>query len=282
MDFDEQEPATGKLIFGTRTDARTYVSGLDRYYIYILRRPDHRPFYVGKGKGDRVFQHENEARHIGNHPKLNVIRAIKRTGGNLVYEIDSVHHEEMDAYAREAVLIDGFKRLHEGGPLTNLAAGGGSESGPSPLSLEKHRVSLGGIPEDDPEKATINAYLLSIGRPDSICVKVASRFKARRTQPYPNKVMEPTPRQAFALIASAAANSIYLAAPCTIPRLFSVDGVEGIIENGVSCDMITSGLVSLVGSSDPRQEEFILDQNQIETVVRLIGVEKLRNLGLLG
>ena len=280
MDVETQEPETGNLLLGTRADARKYVSSLDRYYIYILRRPDHRPFYVGKGKGDRVFQHENEARHKGNHPKLNVIRAIKRTGGNLVYEIDSVHQEEMDAYERETLLIDGFKRLHEGGPLTNLAAGGGSESGPSPLSTEKHRVSLGGIPDDDPEKSTINAYLLSIGRPGSICVKVASRFKARETQPYPNKVMSPTPRQAFALIASAAANSIYLAAPCMIPRLFSIEGVDGIIENGVSCDMITSGLVSLVRNSDPRREEFVLDQNQIDTVIDLIGAEKLRDLGL--
>ena len=281
MDVETQEPETGNLLLGTRADARKYISELDRYYVYILRRPDHRPFYVGKGKGDRVFQHENEARHKGNHPKLNVIRAIKRNNRSLVYEIDSVHQMEMDAYARETLLIEGFKRLHEGGPLTNLAAGGGSESGPSPLSTEKHRVSLGGIPEDDPEKATINAYLLSIGRPDSICVKVASRFKARQPQPYPNKVMAPTPRQAFALIASAAANSIYLAAPCTIPRLFSIDGIEGVIENGVSCDMITSGLVNLVNNSNPRHEKFTLNQDQIDMVIGLIGVKKLRDLGLI-
>jgi hypothetical protein len=92
------------------------------WYVYILRRPDGRPFYVGKGIGDRVFHHENEARHPNdrrsNPFKLNVIRKIKKDGGQLVYEIDLVAADEEAVLAREMFLINKLKRLHEGGPLT--------------------------------------------------------------------------------------------------------------------------------------------------------------------
>ncbi|MDR5729618.1 MAG: GIY-YIG nuclease family protein [Terriglobia bacterium] len=197
------------------------------------------------------------------------------------YEIDSVFETAAEAYAREAALILAFKRLQEGGPLTNLAPGGGTDAGISPISKEKHRVSLGGIPDDDPELATINQYLLSIGDPRSICVKVAKRFKARPTQPYPDKKIGQSPRQAYALTASAAANSIMLEPGCFIPRLFSVDGVEGIVENGVCCDFVTSGMAELVPHADPRLERFTLNSKQISIVEEFVGSEKLRDLGLV-
>jgi len=115
-----------------------------------------------------------------------------------------------EAYAREAELILAFKRLHEGGPLTNLAPGGGTDAGISPILNEKLRISLGGIPEDDPELAAINRYLLSIGEPRSIYVKLSSRFrtKVKPTQAYPDKKIGKSSRQAYALVASAAANSL--------------------------------------------------------------------------
>jgi len=245
----------------------------------LLRRPDHRPFYVGKGIGPRVFQHENEARFPGNHPKLNVIRAIQKNGGDVVYEIDTIHKDEQAAYDRECELIEGMKRLHEGGPLTNLAPGGGSMSGISPISKEKHRISLGGIPENDPEKATLNQYLLAIGDVRSICIKVSNRFKPRPTLPHPSK-RAPTPRQAYALVASAAANSVILEPGCHIPRRLVVENVEGLIENGVCCDIARSGMATLVSASDPRDEVFTLDAAQVRTLAGLVGHRKLTDLGI--
>jgi hypothetical protein len=32
------------------------------YYVYVLARPDGTPFYVGKGKNGRIFEHDKEAR----------------------------------------------------------------------------------------------------------------------------------------------------------------------------------------------------------------------------
>lgn len=272
---------TGCVVVGSKEAAQAFLTSCTGYYVYVLRRPDGRPFYVGKGKGPRVLQHENEAWHPGNYPKLNVIRAIWKGGGAVQYEIDSMFETAEAAYDREAALILGFRRLHEGGPLTNLAPGGGTDAGISPLSREKHRVSLGGIPQDDPDLAVINRYLLSIGDPRSICVKVAKRFNAKPTQPYPDKKIGLSARQAFALTASAAANSIMLEPGCCIPRLFTIDGVEGIMENGVCCDFVTSGMASLIRHNDPRLERFALGASQIGAVSRFVGGEKLRDLGLI-
>lgn len=71
---------TGRLFHGDDLGCKAFLSGQPAHYVYILRRPDGRPFYVGKGYGPRVFQHENEARHpnnrLSNAYKLNVIRSI--------------------------------------------------------------------------------------------------------------------------------------------------------------------------------------------------------------
>ncbi|MCE3519447.1 hypothetical protein LXJ58_32360, partial [Escherichia coli] len=67
---------------GHRSAAETYLKSISgQYYVYLLCRPDGRPFYVGKGINKRALEHEAEARR--NHPigesnpfKCNVIRKI--------------------------------------------------------------------------------------------------------------------------------------------------------------------------------------------------------------
>ena len=233
---------TGRLFHGDDLGCKAFLAGQPAHYVYILRRPDGRPFYVGKGYGPRVFQHENEARHpnnrLSNAYKLNVIRSIWKAGLKPTYEIDLVTTSAEEAYAREAVLIGLIKRLHEGGPLTNLAAGGGSTAGPAPASVERHSATLGGIPDDNPERATLNGFVLSIAHMDSVVVKPAGQFIARPTVRFPNKSRKLSLRQAVAVAASAAANGINITGECRIPRKLVVDGVEGLVENGVACDLV--------------------------------------------
>jgi len=276
---------TGRLFHGDDLGCKAFLAQQSGHYVYILRRPDGRPFYVGKGYGPRVFQHENEARHpnnrLSNAYKLNVIRSIWRSGLKPMYEIDLVTSSPEEAYAREAALIGLFRRLHEGGPLTNLAAGGGSTAGPAPASVERHSATLGGIPDDNPERATLNGFVLSIAPMDSVVVKPVGQFIARPTVRFPNKSRKLSLRQAVAVLASAAANGISMSGACRIPRRIVVDSVAGLVENGVSCDLLTSNAVSVDAGNDPADECFVLSEAQAAAIVGLLGRQKCLDLGVL-
>jgi hypothetical protein len=276
-----QPISTGAIFHGSREQVRNFLkSNPGSYYVYILRRPDLRPFYVGKGRAYRLFYHANEARHPENSHKLNVIRSLQASGNEIIYEIDSFHLEEIEAHRREMELIVLLKRIHEGGHLTNRTAGGEGGSDPSPESREKHRQTLGGIPDDDSDRAVLNRFFLSVAQPESICIKPESVFKVKPTKKYPRKKVGPTIRQAAALSASAIANGIILEPGCRIPRRLVIDKASGFVENGVSCDIVTSGMAMLSLASDPRDETFVMDERQINQLVRLIGAEKLAEAGI--
>lgn len=271
---------------GKRDGCLQHLRGSGKYYVYVLRRPDGRPFYVGKGIGYRIFNHESEASHpngrLSNAHKLNVIRSIRRKGGEIVYEIVGDFESESEAYQEEERLISKWLRLHEGGPLTNRAPGGGSIREASPYSKAKHAATLGGIPEDDPETGVLNAFVLDIANMRSVVLKPLSRFVPKPTAPFEQNKRLPSLRQAAALAATAAANGIPLDGPARLPRRVVVDGVDAFVENGVARDIVTSGMATIIHASNPSDEHFELTQKQAEAVVGLIGRKKAFEIGLLG
>lgn len=95
------------------------------YYVYLLCDPrhDNRPFYVGKGRGDRAKQHLYET--VGsteNKRKFYKIKKIKSAGliPSIVYHTTELCEEA--AYELEASLIMFYGRegFEEGGILTNI------------------------------------------------------------------------------------------------------------------------------------------------------------------
>lgn len=275
---------TGQLFVGAKEACKDFLRGLSKNYIYILRRPDGKPFYVGQGVGPRVFFHESEARHANNWKtndhKLNVIRSIWRSGGVVIYEIDLVSDDKVAINDREEELIRQIGRLHEGGPLTNRAPGGRSLDEASPFSKDKHTATLGGIPENDPERATLNRFVLAIAPMKSAVLKPLNRsFVPRQTHRNRDR-MAPSLRQAAALAASAAANGVILDGPCHLPRRVVVDGVRGFVENGVACDILVSQMADVVPAENPADEVFRLSLVQAKIVVGLIGFKKCIDLGI--
>lgn len=113
------------------------------YYCYVLMDPrkpgpfvyegiefEYEPFYVGKGKGERVFNHAKEARQdtgAGNRHKLNKIRKIWSSGNKVRVRLSDNRGTEKQALRMEQKLIAAIGRHELGtGPLTNLTAGGES------------------------------------------------------------------------------------------------------------------------------------------------------------
>lgn len=101
------------------------------YYVYILRDPrkENEPFYVGKGKDNRVEFHGNKA-DVHNPFKINVINKIKEVGLEPVIEYYRENLEESVAFSEEIALIKQYGRRDNGtGILTNLTDGGEGSSG---------------------------------------------------------------------------------------------------------------------------------------------------------
>lgn len=111
-----------------------------QYYVYQLIDPrNSKPFYVGKGKGERMYAHEREAEGKSQHPKCKVIREIKELGYVIEYKILKRFEDEEQAYLYEAeVILDiGLENL------TNLVHGGNIKPfKPNPNSEYRAMVSI--------------------------------------------------------------------------------------------------------------------------------------------
>ena len=98
------------------------------YYVYLLVDPrDGKPFYVGKGTGERCFSHVSEAHKTsrdskGDYEKLATIRAIEDGGHRVSIEILRHGLTEDEAFQIEAAAMDllGFS------DLTNRVVGKGT------------------------------------------------------------------------------------------------------------------------------------------------------------
>lgn len=120
------------------------------YYVYIYKTPDGTPFYIGKGKGQRLYVHiaETKNRHKikkgsrVNIKKLDMIESILNDGQFPIIEKIDENLSETKALKLEKKLIKEIGRLDLGtGPLLNLTDGGEGISGNVCSEERKRKIS---------------------------------------------------------------------------------------------------------------------------------------------
>ena len=112
---------------------------LGDYYVYGLIDPrTNQIFYIGKGTGNRVFEHEKESLNSPNSDKLKLktISEINALGLDVKKIIINSNLTETEAFAAEAALINVFNNV-SGAGLTNIVAGHHSAEALSVEDFEK-------------------------------------------------------------------------------------------------------------------------------------------------
>jgi hypothetical protein len=108
------------------------------YYVYLLKDPrNKKPFYIGKGHGNRVIQHGLSAldSKTKETDKIKKIREINSAGKKVVVEILRHSMSEDQAFAVECSIID-YIGINN---LTNIVSGHGSGDTGS-MSLEELQI----------------------------------------------------------------------------------------------------------------------------------------------
>lgn len=134
-----------------------------KYYVYFLiESGTKKPFYIGKGKDDRVFNHmECALESETSNDKYNRIREILNSGKKLEHIIVRHGLTEKMALEIEASLIDTFDYLKTG--ITNIAGG--------QKSIEK------GLMTSDEVKRLYNADKLEKIETNCIVININKKYE---------------------------------------------------------------------------------------------------------
>lgn len=121
------------------------------FYVYALKDPrdrPSRPFYIGKGTGNRAWEHQT---NIDDSEKGRLIQEIKAADRKVIHTIVADNLTEQQALKIEAELISAFGIRSQGGLLTNRVR-------PNTENISRH-VKIN-IPDGCYEKAQMALELM--------------------------------------------------------------------------------------------------------------------------
>ena len=163
---------------------------LGDYYVYGLIDPrTNHIFYIGKGTGNRVFEHEKESVNSPDSDKLKLktISEIKSLGLDIKKIIVNCNLTESEAFAAEAALINAFNYVSNVG-LTNLAAGHHSAEA---LSVENFEKIYGAeeLREEDIKHKILVIKIAYLWQCENRCGHVHTRSAPLSIKVYENKLV---------------------------------------------------------------------------------------------
>ncbi len=104
----------------------TYEVYKDNYVYELVDSRNNFVFYVGKGRGERAFQHKEEAsKSDKSNDKLNKIREIEEAGSEVKVRVIGRYETEDEAFAVESTLVHWVYGYDN---LTNVQSGHGNDS----------------------------------------------------------------------------------------------------------------------------------------------------------
>lgn len=111
--------------------------------MYQLRVEDESlPFYIGKGKGGRAWEHLKFSKLDTNRHKTNKIKKAQREGKQILVEFIKENLNEDDAFMWEVFWIAEYGRYDQGlGTLTNMTDGGEGMSGFKHSDASKAKIA---------------------------------------------------------------------------------------------------------------------------------------------
>jgi hypothetical protein len=101
-------------------------------------------------------------------------------------------------------------------------------------------------------------------------------FKAKVLSPARSGSRDVTSREATALLIAAKAAGCPLEPGGVVPRRFTLEGNEWIIDNGCSQDIAQSGLAEIDPGTTPQDDAFVLSARFVQWVEVAAGRERLR------
>ena len=137
------------------------------YYVYLLIDPlTNKPFYVGKGKDNRVFNHVNLALETNtSNDKYDTIKQIRNAGQTVKHVIIRHGLTEDKALEIEATIIDLFDYLIM--PTANIVSG--------------HKTLLFGVMTTDDIIRLYNAEPLTSLKHKAIIININGQYKRGMT-----------------------------------------------------------------------------------------------------
>lgn len=144
------------------------------FYVYIHRRlTDNKPFYVGKGKGNRAFSLVNRNRYW--------VNTKEKHGFSVEIIFDNLSEDEAFACEKDTIL----ELRYFGYPLTNMTDGGEGTSGvkQSAETIRKRVAKTTGQKRSESTRQLISESLTGIKRSDETKQKLSKASKGRKRNP---------------------------------------------------------------------------------------------------